>query len=76
MRFLADECCDAPLVDALRRDGHDVLYALEQLRGAIDEELLKLCPFGTAAPPDRGQRLWNTGLPLKATNARYHSSPL
>jgi predicted nuclease of predicted toxin-antitoxin system len=40
MRFLADECCDAPLVSALRSDGHDVLYAVEQLRGATDEELL------------------------------------
>ena len=40
MRFLADECCDAALVDALRDDGHDVLYAVESLRGAIDDELL------------------------------------
>jgi hypothetical protein len=39
MRFLADECCDAPLVKALRKDGHDVLYAMEQLRGATDEHL-------------------------------------
>jgi predicted nuclease of predicted toxin-antitoxin system len=40
MRFLADECCDAALVDALRGDGHDVLYAVESLRGATDDELL------------------------------------
>lgn len=40
MRFLADECCDAALVDALRGDGHDVLYAVESLRGVIDEMLL------------------------------------
>jgi len=40
MRFLADECCDAGLVDALRADGHDVLYAVESLRGATDDELL------------------------------------
>ena len=40
MRFLADECCDAALVDALRSDGHDVLYAIESLRGATDDELL------------------------------------
>jgi hypothetical protein len=31
MRFLADECCDAALVDALRSDGHDILYAIESL---------------------------------------------
>ena len=40
MRFLADECCDAALVDALRSDGYDVLYAIESLRGATDDELL------------------------------------
>jgi len=40
MKFLADECCDAGLVDALRADGHDVLYAVESVRGATDDELL------------------------------------
>ena len=40
MRFLADECCDVALIEALRTDGHDVLYALESLRGATDEKLL------------------------------------
>jgi predicted nuclease of predicted toxin-antitoxin system len=40
MRFLADECCDAALVGALRAQGHDVLYAIEVLRGATDELLL------------------------------------
>ena len=40
MRFLADEYCDAALVNALRQDGHDVLYAIESLRGATDDELL------------------------------------
>jgi predicted nuclease of predicted toxin-antitoxin system len=40
VRFLADECCDADMVDVLRGDGHDVLYATESLRGATDDELL------------------------------------
>jgi len=40
MKFLADECCDAGLVDALRAAGHDVLYAVESLRGVTDGELL------------------------------------
>lgn len=40
MKFLADECCDASLVEALRADGHNVLYAVESLKGALDEELL------------------------------------
>lgn len=41
MKFLADECCDAGLVRAIRDDGHEVLYALESLRGASDDELLR-----------------------------------
>ena len=41
MKLLADECCNADLVSALRSDGHDVLYAVESLRGATDEEILK-----------------------------------
>jgi len=40
MKFLADECCDASLVEALREDGHDVLYVLESLRGATGEKIL------------------------------------
>lgn len=40
MKFLADECCDAALVQALRTDGHDVLYALESLCGGSDDEIL------------------------------------
>ncbi|ETW98986.1 MAG: hypothetical protein ETSY2_41800, partial [Candidatus Entotheonella gemina] len=42
MKFLADECCDAAMVKALRDDGHDVLYAVESLRGASDDGLLSL----------------------------------
>jgi predicted nuclease of predicted toxin-antitoxin system len=41
LNFLADECCDAGLVAALRADGHDVLFAVEDLRGSSDEELLR-----------------------------------
>lgn len=40
MRFLADECFDAGLVKVLRDDGHEVLYAVETLRGAIDDDVL------------------------------------
>jgi predicted nuclease of predicted toxin-antitoxin system len=40
MKFLADECCDAALVRALRADGHNVLYVMESMRGATDEEIL------------------------------------
>ncbi len=41
MRLLADECCDAGLVLALRADGHDVLYSAETSQGASDEEVLE-----------------------------------
>lgn len=40
MRLLADECCEAALVDALRAAGHDVLFAVESLRGEPDDEVL------------------------------------
>jgi len=40
MKLLVDECCDAGLVNALRDDGHDVLYAVESLRGEPDDMLL------------------------------------
>ncbi len=41
MKFLADECCDAGLVAALREDGHDVSYVFETQRGAADSEVLQ-----------------------------------
>ncbi|MEA3349724.1 MAG: DUF5615 family PIN-like protein [Chloroflexota bacterium] len=40
MRFLADECCDTALVEALRENGHDVLYVVESMRGTTDEKVL------------------------------------
>ena len=43
MRFLADECCDASAVRALRgADGHDVLAVAEFMQQSIDSELLTL----------------------------------
>ncbi len=46
MRLLADENFPKPAVDALRVDGHDVLWARTELAGAIDVALLDLaeCP--------------------------------
>ena len=35
------ECCDAGLVEALRREGHDVTYILEMRPGATDTEVLQ-----------------------------------
>ena len=42
MKLLADECCPRSVVVALRRAGHDVLYALEDLEGADDVQLALL----------------------------------
>lgn len=36
MRFLADECCDASVVRALRDDDHDTEYVAEFARSADD----------------------------------------
>ena len=41
MKFLVDECCDAALVHALRTNGHDVVYVMENLTGATDDEILE-----------------------------------
>lgn len=40
MKLLADECCDAGLVDALRHDGYDIVHVVDSMRGASDTEVL------------------------------------
>jgi len=40
MRLLADENFPKPIVDALRAEGHDVLWARTDLAGASDFALL------------------------------------
>lgn len=40
MNLYADECCTADLVAALRADGHDVRFALEEAPGTPDDVLL------------------------------------
>ena len=40
MKFLVDECVDWQIVDALRKDGHSVLYVIEMERSISDEEVL------------------------------------
>ncbi len=39
MRWLADECVHAPVVAALRAEGHDVVYAVEAGRRTVDADL-------------------------------------
>jgi predicted nuclease of predicted toxin-antitoxin system len=38
--LVADEGVDAPIVEALRRDGHDVYYVAEMEPGLRDDEVL------------------------------------
>jgi predicted nuclease of predicted toxin-antitoxin system len=40
VRWLADECVDAPLVRQLREAGHDVAYIVEGDAGATDGEII------------------------------------
>jgi predicted nuclease of predicted toxin-antitoxin system len=42
VNFLADECCDALLVEGLRSDGHDVGYVKEIAAGTDDETVLRV----------------------------------
>ena len=42
MRFVADECCDVALTEALRADGHEVLAVGEVCRGAEDSDVIDL----------------------------------
>lgn len=42
MKFLADECCDAGIVDSLRATGHDVVYVTERQAGISDDEVLQM----------------------------------
>jgi predicted nuclease of predicted toxin-antitoxin system len=42
VKLLADENIDASVVEALRADGHDVLYVAEMQRGIDDEQVLSL----------------------------------
>lgn len=41
MTFFADEGLDAPLVEWLRQKGFTVIYALQLMPGASDEEILQ-----------------------------------
>ena len=41
MKFFADECCDAGIVASLRKEGYDVIYALEEKPGLQDDMVLQ-----------------------------------
>lgn len=41
MNFLADEICAAPVIQALREAGHDVVAIAEVAKGAVDEQVME-----------------------------------
>jgi predicted nuclease of predicted toxin-antitoxin system len=46
MKFLADECVDAPIVARLREYGHTIVYVAEMAQGVSDDEVLDLANDG------------------------------
>jgi predicted nuclease of predicted toxin-antitoxin system len=42
MKFVADEGLDAPIVEALRNNGHEVFYIKEECPGSSDEQVLQI----------------------------------
>lgn len=42
MKFLADENIEQPIVTALRKQGHNVLYAIDLPPGTADDDILTL----------------------------------
>jgi predicted nuclease of predicted toxin-antitoxin system len=69
MRFLADECCDASLVYALRAGGHDVLYVVETMSGAEDDAILSraFCEHRVLLTEDKdfGELVYRLGRPAR-----------
>ena len=72
MKFLADECCDASLVEHLREDGHDVVYVVESMRGARDAEVLQ-CAFEERRFL-RADRLKKDSVQIKNGDVIFYSS--
>ena len=68
MRLLADECCDARIVEGLRRAGHDVLYAAEELISETDGIILR-----TAYDQDRLLLTEDTDFSSLAIRQRFPS---
>lgn len=40
MNFIADECVESQIIEALRNEGHKVYYIMELDRGISDQEIL------------------------------------
>jgi hypothetical protein len=62
MIFFADEGLDAPMVELLRKEGYKVRYAVEEMSGATDMEILAQA-FSSCNLTYKGQRLWRNDYP-------------
>ena len=69
MRLLADECCDASLVAALRMDGYDVIYAAETLQRLPDAGILERAVEDERIllTEERISESWSTGCIVRPT---------
>lgn len=67
MRLLADENFPGPVVRALRSLGHDIAYAKETMRGAVDGEVLRAAQAEQrilmTCDKDFGELAFGSGLP-------------
>ncbi len=68
MLWLADECVAAPLVEALRRAGQDVLYVAEAAAGLSDTDVVALAADETrlllTVDKDFGDLVFRRGHPV------------
>ena len=69
MKFLADENMDAPIVERLRQDGHEIWYVIEMSPGIDDDTVLDLANQEGAilqtADKDFGELVFRLQLPHK-----------
>jgi predicted nuclease of predicted toxin-antitoxin system len=79
VRLLADECCPKAIVERLRADGHDVLYAAETLHRSADAELLTLASaegrIVITEDFDFGDLIVRDGLPAVGAIVMYLPKP-
>jgi len=71
VNLVANEGVDRPVVERLRRDGHEVVYVAELSPSITDEEVLQQANVRSAvlltADKDFGSRGWRTRRRLKSS---------
>ncbi|MFH1259320.1 MAG: DUF5615 family PIN-like protein [Elusimicrobiota bacterium] len=65
MKFIADENVDKPIVDRIRKEGHEVIYVAEVLPNISDDEVIRLVNRESAvlitADKDFGELVFRMG---------------